>query len=344
MIRPPPSSTLFPYTTLFRSGPAPPRRRSRAPWPPPRACYSWSRSWTANVTRGRPRQALTAPSSISAVTPAISAWRRPSMVDAARFTARPTASSIELVEVPVSVIVFSTIEVSSRRRRAPPFHYRRGLRRRCKLRRADGAVAARGLSLAPARKPRQQRRVGRECERRRGGGLEPVHGHGVVPGDEASGGIGQPGGEPDADGRLLRLVEVRRDLDHLADHDLHPSLLACLARRGDAHVLAPLDEAAREAPPAGAELPGRAPDQEYAPRSVADDTRRAHARVGEEDEAAARAARPRDAAPHDAHERGPAPRARDPVLTRQGHRPGQDGGPRWPGARTPPVYSRAPAR
>src|SRR5207244_3685793 len=98
-------------------------------------------------TRRRTRQALTAPSSISAVTPAISAWRRPSMVDAARFTARPTASSIELVEVPVSVIVFSTIEVSSRRRRAPPFHYRRGLRRRCKLRRADGALAAHGRPL-----------------------------------------------------------------------------------------------------------------------------------------------------------------------------------------------------
>src|SRR6266851_5748537 len=42
----------------------------------------------------------------------------PSMVAAARFTARPTASSIELVDVPVSVIVFSTIEVSSRERLA----------------------------------------------------------------------------------------------------------------------------------------------------------------------------------------------------------------------------------
>src|SRR5206468_2112847 len=118
--------------------PAPPRRRSRAPWPPPRACYSWSRSWTANVTRRRTRQALTAPSSISAVTPAISAWRRPSMVDAARFTARPTASSIELVEVPVSVIVFSTIEVSSRRR---------WTRRRLTI----GVVCARDASYGAAR-------------------------------------------------------------------------------------------------------------------------------------------------------------------------------------------------
>src|SRR5204863_248179 len=138
--------------------------------------------------------------------------------------------------------------------------------------------------------------------RRRGGGLEPVHGHGIVPGDGASGGIGQRRGEPDADGRLLRLVEIRCDLDRLADHDLHPRLLARLARRGRTHVLAPLDEAAREAPPARAELPGRAPDQEHAPRGVADDARGAHARVGEEDEAAARAARPRDTAPYDAHE------------------------------------------
>src|SRR2546430_4335770 len=35
MIRRPPRSTLFPYTTLFRSGPGPPtRRRGRAPASP----------------------------------------------------------------------------------------------------------------------------------------------------------------------------------------------------------------------------------------------------------------------------------------------------------------------
>src|SRR5439155_4730332 len=159
--------------------------------------------------------------------------------------------------------------------------------------------------------------------------------------DGVYGGIGERRREPDADGRLLRLVEVGRDLDRLTDHDLHPGLLARLACRGRAHVLAPLDEAAREAPPAGAELPGCPLDEEHVPRGVADDAGGAHARVGEEGEAAARAARARDAAPHGALERRPAARARDPVVAGRGHRPGQDGGARRPGARTrPAVYAR----
>src|SRR5262245_62798603 len=42
MIRRPPRSTLFPYTTLFRSRPRPapgppPGHRPRTPWPPPRS-------------------------------------------------------------------------------------------------------------------------------------------------------------------------------------------------------------------------------------------------------------------------------------------------------------------
>src|SRR2546429_4579194 len=41
MIRRPPRSTLFPYTTLFRSRRAPPRPPSRAPSAAPRAA-SWS--------------------------------------------------------------------------------------------------------------------------------------------------------------------------------------------------------------------------------------------------------------------------------------------------------------
>src|SRR5262249_41071364 len=83
-------------------------------------CYSCSRSWTAKLRRMRTRQALTAPSSIVAEMPAMSALRMPSIVAAARVTARPTASSIEFVEVPVRGIVFSTIPRSSiggRRRR-----------------------------------------------------------------------------------------------------------------------------------------------------------------------------------------------------------------------------------
>src|SRR5260221_7071029 len=46
MIRRPPRSTLFPYTTLFRSGPG--RRATR--WPP--ACASWSarESWSDGST------------------------------------------------------------------------------------------------------------------------------------------------------------------------------------------------------------------------------------------------------------------------------------------------------
>src|SRR5207249_9448554 len=105
-----------------------------------------------------------------------SPWPRRRVAAVARLAASPRASSIELVEVPVSVIVFATIEVSSRRRRAPPptFHYRRGSRRRCKLGRSF--FAREPPSLSPSRQPGQQRRVGRERERRRGGRIEPADG------------------------------------------------------------------------------------------------------------------------------------------------------------------------
>src|SRR2546430_11991405 len=45
MIRRPPRSTLFPYTTLFRSNDAPRRRRARrCRTPPPRSPPCWPRS------------------------------------------------------------------------------------------------------------------------------------------------------------------------------------------------------------------------------------------------------------------------------------------------------------
>src|SRR5437588_8213422 len=46
MIRLPPRSTLFPYTTLFRSRPPPqprPQAPGRRPWPAPRPARSWAR-------------------------------------------------------------------------------------------------------------------------------------------------------------------------------------------------------------------------------------------------------------------------------------------------------------
>src|ERR1051325_10980553 len=58
--------------------------------------------------------------------PAISAFPIPSIVAAALFTASPTASSIEFVDVPVSVIVFSTMIGP------PTVHYTLGPRGRCK--------------------------------------------------------------------------------------------------------------------------------------------------------------------------------------------------------------------
>src|SRR5581483_815490 len=125
------------------AGRSPPRPgRPREPWRA-RPRYSWSRSWTAKVRRSRTRQAATAPSSMIAVMPFTSARRMPSIVAAARATASPTASSIELVDVPVSSIVFSTMVRASRR---PSFGHARG-----DCNRAEGLAARATGRDAPPR-------------------------------------------------------------------------------------------------------------------------------------------------------------------------------------------------
>jgi len=94
--------------------------------------------------------------------------------------------------------------------------------------------------------------------------------------------------------------KFRRDLDHLADHDTStPDPRAHRATRPRARPR-PLDgKATRGSPPPGAELPGRAPDQEHAPRRRRDVTHdaAAHARGGRRNEAAGGADRPRDLRP-----------------------------------------------
>src|SRR5690242_857680 len=56
MIRRPPSSTLFPYTTLFRSIPAGPERHERAHLHERSEDHSRRQSWPSNLTRtSRPR-------------------------------------------------------------------------------------------------------------------------------------------------------------------------------------------------------------------------------------------------------------------------------------------------
>src|SRR5262249_18793146 len=85
-----------------------PRRSPRGSWRR-RPCYSWSCSCTAKLTRTRTRQAVTPPSSTTAVMRSTStSGLMPFNVAKARATARPTASSMEFVDVPVSSIVFPT--------------------------------------------------------------------------------------------------------------------------------------------------------------------------------------------------------------------------------------------
>src|SRR5690606_41979907 len=67
---PPPRSTLFPYTTLFRSSRFLLREPSRAPrphcWPPPPSWVSQSPSWFRRPVRLRHSQASSASSARSA--------------------------------------------------------------------------------------------------------------------------------------------------------------------------------------------------------------------------------------------------------------------------------------
>src|SRR5262249_33659398 len=131
--------------------------------------------------------------------------------------------------------------------------------------------------------------------------------------------VRERGGEPDADGRLPFLVEVGGRLEQLAEDDLDPRLLACLATGGIAHVLAPFDEAAREAPLACPELPGTPPDEEHSPRGVAHHHRRADTGIREEDEAAGGAGRPGLTAALRSPQRPAAARAPAPVVAQRRH-------------------------
>src|SRR2546429_4820229 len=49
MIRRPPRSTLFPYTTLFRSPSGCTTARRKATAPPP--CWWWARNWSTTTSR-----------------------------------------------------------------------------------------------------------------------------------------------------------------------------------------------------------------------------------------------------------------------------------------------------
>ena len=114
-------------------------------------------------------------------------------------------------------------------------------------------------------------------------------------------------------------MEVGGHLERLAEHDVDPRFLARLAAGSIPHVLPPLDEAAGEAPLASAELPGHAPDEQNPPLGVADDHRRTHTRIREEDEPARGAGRTRTTAALDPGERGAAARAPDPVVAEGRH-------------------------
>src|SRR5262249_50026751 len=154
----------------------------------------------------------------------------------------------------------------------------------------------------------------RNRQRRRGRGIEPAGGHGLVAAAGLGARIDQPRGEPNANRRALRLVTIRGDVHDLADRDGDAGFLERLARRCLAHVLVPLDVAARQAPEPGAEMPGPALHQQDASGVVPDDDGGAAPHCGEEDEAEGVAARPRQAAAQAAPERRPATRTDVPVV------------------------------
>src|SRR5262249_28787269 len=156
--------------------------------------------------------------------------------------------------------------------------------------------------------------VCRKRQRRRRRGIEPAGGHGVVAAPGLGTRVDQPRGEPDAHRRALRLVAIGGDVHDLADLDGDARFLERLARRRLAHVLIPLDVAARQAPEPGAEMPGPALHQQHASGVVPDHDGGAAPHVGEEDEAARVAARPRQAAAPAAPERRAATRTEAPVV------------------------------
>src|SRR6266536_3979258 len=82
MIRRPPRSTLFPYTTLFRSSPGRPQRRSRSP-------RGWPRAFGPATSSRCPASSARARRPSSAARPARSVWRIKSRV-------RPSRSAIAI--------------------------------------------------------------------------------------------------------------------------------------------------------------------------------------------------------------------------------------------------------
>src|SRR5262249_16020037 len=162
---------------------------------------------------------------------------------------------------------------------------------------------------------RQHRRVGREGERRRHGGIEPSGSARTVTGVRPGTRVDHARGEPDAHRRALGLVPVGSDVHHLTDLARDARLLERLACRRLAHVLVPLDVAARQAPEPRAEMSRPALHHEDAASVVEHYDGGADAHVGEEGELARRAERPLHPAARPAFQRRSAAHAPAPVVT-----------------------------
>ena len=159
----------------------------------------------------------------------------------------------------------------------------------------------RGLPRNGCRRPegsaahecRKDRRVGREREGRRRRGIEPARVVRVVAGRGcALGSTRRPANQMPTVGRSAswRLVATWTTSPSSTST---PGFLERLACRRLAHVLAPLDVSAGKTPQARTEMARPAPHHQHATRVVLDDDGSADAHVGEEDEAARRAGRPR---------------------------------------------------
>ncbi|MFN8544365.1 MAG: ATP-binding protein [Candidatus Binatia bacterium] len=196
---------------------------------------------------------------------------------------------------------------------APRSGVRRAARRRVVL-----SPPASSAARLPPHEPCEQPHVGREREVGRGCRVEPADLDRVVAGDGLGVGLDQRRREPHADRRLLGLVEVRCDLQHVAERDHDAGLLERLAPCGLAHVLAPLDEAARKAPFAAAPHARRSLDEQHAADRILYHHRGTHAGIGEEHEPARRAMRAKRAAALAVGERCATARAPAPVVAEHG--------------------------
>src|SRR6266508_1673263 len=163
MIRRPPRSTLFPYTTLFRSGP-------RGPWRHPRRVGSAAYATPLNgLTRQRwapdevqPVRCCRAPTPASDLV-GISASTRKRPLTGTVALSVPSTASVELCGVPVRMLVFGHCVAQ----RGPPClcrAHRLGPRRLGNL----GSRPQLGLRWSTGRLHRRPRRLHWLCGRGRG--------------------------------------------------------------------------------------------------------------------------------------------------------------------------------